>query len=411
MRLDETGAVARALDIGRRARREGARGTASRVALRLHQALRTEGLEGFLRPGDVAVSDDLRLPDGAVLPAGSPITIGWVCSPAGPGSGGHTTYFRMLRALRDRGHRCVLFLYDASEGDFERKAALMRRDWPMLDVEIRDAARGIDGMDACVAASWETAHVVARRAVGPMHRFYFVQDFEPYFFPRGSHYALAEDTYRFGFHTIALGGAVAQMLKSEVGVSSYVVPFGCDTDVYHLADRDASRSGVVFYARPGAPRRGCLLGLLALEEFHRLHPDQEIHLFGEPVQPPPFPVTHHGKVSPAELNDLYNRTIGGLALSFTNVTLVADEMLAAGNIPVANENPHAHGGLDSEHVVWAHATPEALGRALAAVVEEPDVPGRAEAAARSVTTPWSLSQELLADFIEETVWDRAASGR
>ena len=25
-----------------------------------------------------------------------------------------------------------------------------------------------------------------------MHRFYFIQDFEPFFYPRGSHYALAD---------------------------------------------------------------------------------------------------------------------------------------------------------------------------------------------------------------------------
>lgn len=406
MRFEDTGTLARALDVGRRARREGARSTTARVVERLHHRLRTEGLGGYLRPEDVAVSSDLRLPAGRRVAEGSPLTIGWVCSPAGPGSGGHTTYFRMVRALSERGHRCILFLYDASGGDVRRKAAVMRRDWPTLDLEIRDASEGIDGVDAVVAASWETAHVVARRATGPMHRYYFVQDFEPYFFPRGSHYALAEDTYRFGFHLIALGGAVAEVLKAEVGVPSDVVPFGCDTDVYRLLRPAVQRSGVVFYARPGAPRRGCLMGLLALEEFHRLHPEQEIHVFGEPVAPLPFPVTHHGKLSPSQLNELYNRTIGGFALSFTNVTLVADEMLAAGNIPVANEDPRARGGLNNENVVWAPPDPRGLAHALARVVEHDDLAGRAEVVAPSVRTPWSVCQGLVADLIEETAWSR-----
>ncbi len=70
-----------------------------------------------------------------------------------------------------------------------------------------------------------------------MHRLYFIQDYEPYFYPHGPEYALAEDSYRFGFRCIALGNMVATALRTEVCIDPEVTPFGCDTDVYRLCQR------------------------------------------------------------------------------------------------------------------------------------------------------------------------------
>ena len=45
------------------------------------------------------------------------------------------------------------------------------------------------------------------------HRFYLAQDYEPYFYGRGSAYELAEDTYRFGFRMLTVGHMVADELQ------------------------------------------------------------------------------------------------------------------------------------------------------------------------------------------------------
>ncbi len=398
------GSAERVRELVTRTLREGARESAARLAVRAATRLRHERLD-FLLPEDVSDSASLRLPPGRRLPTGAPATIGWVCSPPVPGSGGHTTFFRMVEELERRGHVCVLFLYDAHGGDLARQTAVIRQHWPTMRAEIRDARNGLDGLDAGVASGWETAHVLATRGTAPMHRFYFIQDFEPFFYPHGSHYALAEDSYRFGLHHIALGGAVAGLLKSEVGVGADVVPFGCDTDVYRLASPPAPRRGIVFFARPHVPRRGFLMGMLALEQFHSRHPEQEIHVYGDALRGAHFPVTDHGRLRPHELNDLYNRTIGGLALSFTNVTLVADEMLASGNIPVANKNPYSHAGLANEHVVWADPTPGALADALCGLVESTEIATRAARAAEIVTGSWADSRAQVARIIEDVLWD------
>ncbi|MDQ0636123.1 glycosyltransferase involved in cell wall biosynthesis [Arthrobacter pascens] len=235
-----------------------------------------------------------------------------------------------------------------------------------------------------------------------MHRFYFIQDFEPYFYPRGSLYSLAEDTYRFGFTHLALGQMVARTLAREVGVESITVPFGNDTNAYRVIG-GARRSGVVFFARPGTDRRGYELGRLALQAFHALHPEQKIHIYGSKVTGWGIPLTQYGSLTPAELNDLYNSTIAGLALSFTNITLVASEMLAAGNIAVVNDHEFSRTVLTNPEAHWAPPTPSALARALSAVVSDPHILERSVRAAAATGPSWADTQAEVAKHIEEAV--------
>ena len=58
--------------------------------------------------------------------------------------------------------------------------------------------------DAVFATGWETAYPVFNDA-GDARKCYFVQDFEPLFYPVGSEYVLAENTYRFNFFGITAG--------------------------------------------------------------------------------------------------------------------------------------------------------------------------------------------------------------
>ncbi|MGO4230580.1 glycosyltransferase family 1 protein [Arthrobacter sp. YAF34] len=375
---------------------------ARRAARHLESRFETAALDFPLLPHDVA--DSTRLQLASAMPGsndGPGLAVAWLCTPPGPGSGGHTTLFRMVRGMEQRGHRCTILLYDRHGGDLNRQRGVIRRHWPDLSADIKAAPDRLEGFDACVASSWDTAHVLASRGRAGMHRFYFVQDFEPFFYPRGSLYSLAEDSYRFGFHHIALGEMVGAALRENVGVESSVVAFGCDTEVYGLQNR-GSRSGVVFYARESADRRGFLLARLALEEFHRRYPEQQIHVYGDPVNSWKVPHTHYGKLSPARLNTLYNSALAGLAMSFTNISLVAEEMLAAGMIPVVNDHRYARLDLPHPHVAWAPATPGGLADALGRIVT--DVPRMPVATLSSGTrSGWGETQDAFAAAVESEV--------
>jgi hypothetical protein len=154
----------------------------------------------------------------------------------------------MVQELERRGHACTLLLYNRHGAELAYHTAVIRQHWPWLRAAIRYVPHEVEGYDATVASSWETAHVLATRGTAAQHRFYFVQDFEPYFYPRGSLYALAEDTYRFGFRHIAVGHMVQHLIASETGAASAVAPFGCDTGVYRL-ENTGRRTGVVFFSR------------------------------------------------------------------------------------------------------------------------------------------------------------------
>jgi glycosyltransferase involved in cell wall biosynthesis len=93
-----------------------------------------------------------------------------------------------------------------------------------------------------------------------------------------------------------------------------------------------------------------------------------------------------------ELNDLYNRTCAGLALSFTNITLVAAEMLAAGNIPVVNDHEFARPMLRNPEVVWSQPTPTLLADALSSVVTDPERSARSARAAAYTAPDWAVAQ-------------------
>ena len=233
---------------------------------------------------------------------------------------------------------------------------------------------------------------------------YLIQDFEPFFFGRGSEYALSEDSYRFGFSGITIGRMPAEIIRDRCGVDSIVAEHGVDTSIYSMTNH-GDRNGVAFYAKPDHPRRGYSLGILALKEFHGRFPDQQIHLFGEPVGQLPFPVTHHGKLRPQQLATLYNSCQAGLALSFTNISIVPNEMLACGTIPVLNDDPFARLDLTNEQVVWSYPSPVAIADELAAIVTDSRRHDRSEAAAASVVGgSWDDAKRTVVEAVEREAY-------
>jgi hypothetical protein len=310
-----------------------------------------------------------ELPRWRTLGDHEPMLIDFVITPPAPGSGGHTTIFRVVEELERRGHHCRFSIYDRYRGDVERSAAVLRRCWPSVRAVIYDASTGLLPADAVFATAWETAHVVASRAaVGK--RCYFVQDFEPDFYPAGAERVLALATYQFGFTGVTAGRWLAHHLGELSGMECEGFDFGCDIDVYHC-DNLGPRSGVVFYAKPDVPRRAFWLGALALRAFAQRHPEQDVHVFGAHVPDLGFRVTDHGPLSPTRLNALYNECAAGLSLSLTNVSLVPWELLASGCVPVVNDAPHNRAVLHNEHVLWSELAPAALADSLSQAVEEP----------------------------------------
>lgn len=385
----------RVLQTRRLLQSEGYAGVATRVRARVANRISPAGSmpllvarEDLVKAAEIAGSG-WKLPGALPLLEGKPLEVAWLCVPQSEGAGGFTTICRLASSLERAGHRCTIYLLDRHGWSHERHRQTMRAWWPTLQAEIRDASEGIADAHAIFATSWETAYPLLSTPAKGL-RFYLVQDYEPLFYPAGSNALLAEATYRFGFRGLTAGRWLAQVLEREYGMTTDWFDFGCDLDQYRLEEQ-TQRTGVCVYSRPSTPRRAFELAVAALDLFAERHPEVDIHMYGEPAPGLPYAATHHGMLSPAELNGLYNGCVAGLVLSATNVSLVPHEMLAAGCIPVVNDAEQNRMVLDNPEVVYAPATPFDLANALAALVERPAGERRlaAQAAAASVKgTSW-----------------------
>jgi hypothetical protein len=260
------------------------------------------------------------------------------------------------------------------------------------------------------ATGWTTAWaMLGVHSAGS--RCYFVQDFEPSFYPAGSDYMLAEATYGFRFHAVTAGRWLADVLATSYGMDAQYFDFGTDLDCYRL-DPAVPRNGVSYYCRPATPRRAHELAIAGLDLFASANPAVPIHIFGQPAGKLPFEAIDHGLLNPSALNNLYNRSTAGLVLSATNASLVPHEMLAAGCIPVVNDAVHNRMVIDNDQVAYCEPVPHAIADRLAQIVRRPEsaTSAAALAASRSVEpSGWKRGEQQFLDAVERIVQVDAAA--
>jgi glycosyltransferase involved in cell wall biosynthesis len=364
---------------------EGSRGIADRVRRVAAEWVAPDETIMPVRRADVIAADLSRpfKPGTPEIGPGQPLVANWVTTPPGPGSGGHTTLFRIIRYLENHGYQNRVYFYDVYHGDHTYYESFVR-DYYGFGGEVANVEDGMEDANIVVATGWPTAYPIFNsRCAGK--RFYLVQDFEPYFHPVGALSLLAENTYRMGFHGISIGKCYASKIADEFGMTVDTFKYGCDISRYRPV-QGMRGSGVVFYARRETARRGVELGLMTLEVFAARRPDVPIHIYGDKMGKLPFSFVDHGRVTPDELNSIYNQCNAGLSISFTNVSLVALEMLAAGCIPVVNDTIQVRVDLDNPFVHYTPAYPSALASELEAIIDAPDSESVSRAAADSVHT-------------------------
>ena len=140
-----------------------------------------------------------------------PLRTAWIMHPPGESSGGAQNIFRFIQYLERAGHRgddLPVPLVRPRGGRPVPRGRSSRRAprTPTIDARFLLYTGAVAPGDATriFATGWETAYP-AYRDPSPARRFYFVQDFEPAFYPVGSEHVFAENTYRFGFHGITAG--------------------------------------------------------------------------------------------------------------------------------------------------------------------------------------------------------------
>ena len=387
--------------------RRFARSVAERVAVRLGLSSPAEKFRYLLQLTEVELARGVAAPDCAAL------RLEWIVPPFDAGSGGHSTIFRLTAELARRGHRNRFWFTPGNRfaSPKETHAAMQRWFTPQTcEVEfiLPESIDRIVG-DVCIATEHTTAYYAA--AVRNVQaRCYLVQDFEPFFFPHGSAYLVAEQTYRLALEPITCSRWLSSMLQPYYG---YVAPrfeLAIDPSCYRRLQgvNRSARPSVAFYLRDVTPRRCAELGVLALELLAERLPDLEVHFFGQPrleFERKAFRAVHHGVVSPAKLAQLYNEVRVGVVFSATNHSLIPAEMMACGLPVLELDSPSITMDFPAGSLVRALPHPRAMADAMARLLSDQDAWERQQqhGLAFAAGLKWTTSAAQLNDIIVEKV--------
>lgn len=200
--------------------------------------------------------------------------------------------------------------------------------------------------DIGIATLWSTAYPLAK-TLNVKQKFYFIQDNEVNFYPKGSISSLVELTYRFGFTAIANTDGLLDMYKKNFGGDGIVVKSYVDLssytpreDIYYTPKAPYK---VFFYARPNMPRNAFELGIAGLKKLkEQLGDSVEIITAGEKWDAESYGVgglfTNLGKIEYSSVPKLYRSVDAGLMFMFSgHPGVTASELMASGCPVVVNE--------------------------------------------------------------------------
>lgn len=383
-------------------------GLPAAVSLVKQRLTRSKGHIPFLKHDLIGFYEFVTLPAAArtenlVVPSDK--VINWFIPPFGKGSGGHLNIFRFISNLEQLGFTCRIIIVGEPKPESAATAKKNIDEWFFpLKAEVYVGSSKAPPACFSIATEWRTAYWV-RHFAPTLHRCYFVQDFEPWFYPMGSEAIFAEETYRFGFIGITAGGWLETKLRTEYGMETHAVGFSYDRHLYSMQPKSAGsgRKRVFFYARPPTPRRAFELGLLVLQEVCRRHSDVEVVFAGWDVSnyAIPFPHVNAGLLDIDALPKLYNSCDAALVLSLSNLSLLPLELMACGTPVISNRAPWTEWLLNECNAKLAQPTVADLADAVCAVINDECESNRIRQGgfATVAKTNWQLEAEKMAGIL------------
>ena len=344
------------------------------------------------------------------------LQIHWVIPNFTRGLGGHMTIFRTIDYLERCGHDCTIWVHSEIKGDKpSRLSSLHKRviDQSFIKLKTDQVYMLGNTNDDLERVSGDVVIATDRMSAYPVlgmqkfaKRFYFVQDYEPFFFAKGTSTVLTEQTYRSNheFACICASPWLKNMMI-EQGNPAISFPLAVDTDTYYQSKEiKRSKNTIAFYVRRSTPRRLYQLGLLALRALFDLGDSFEIITFGENYLPDlgiPVKITHAGILNSESLSKLYQRSTAGLVLSGTNYSLVPNEMMACGLPVVDIDAPHTRLSYTSNTAILAQPNPEALAAALSQLLNDDVLREQATITGLTATKglTWDQSNTIVENFI------------
>jgi glycosyltransferase involved in cell wall biosynthesis len=254
--------------------------------------------------------------------------------------GGHLTIFRFAHFLSKRGHVSYIYVYNTTVESTLRLESDLQKAFPgNALVLILDPAH-LPAAHIAFATTWDSAYQVIKTSKNEK-KFYFMQDYESYFFAYGTESMQAIASYAFGFQGITGGSWLKRCYEQHGGKADNYV-FSVDPQVFYAKqDVGSPIKRLFYYCRPRTTRRAYALGVEILRQINKKYPDIEILIAGMDGLPPfDFPAKLLGNLTLAQTGELYRTCDVGIALSATNLSYLPVELMACGVPVISNNGPN-----------------------------------------------------------------------
>ncbi|WP_060860640.1 glycosyltransferase family 4 protein [Paenibacillus riograndensis] len=299
------------------------------------------------------------------------------------GSGGHTTILRMARYLCENGNEVNIYVQNGENFDARNEKVIsdfIDNNFFVTGAKYYKEDAKFKDSDVFIATSWPTAYM-ANSITNSKSKFYFIQDYEPFFYPMSSEYKLAENSYRLNLKGITIGKWLTKKVKNGFGMDCDYIDFSTDNRIYLRNEPKVAggKTKIIFYARNTTPRRGVELGLQALELVEkRFKGNVEIVLFGgDKNLKANFTHTNLGVLNTGELADLYKNADLALVVSLTNASLLPLELMASRCAVIDIDEATIEGVVRNEfNGLLAQADPLDIANKISMLVENVELRNR-----------------------------------
>jgi O-antigen biosynthesis protein len=275
-------------------------------------------------------------------------------------------------------------------------------------VRSSEALLDLDGTDAGIATLWTTAYALLHQR-GLRRKFYFVQDWEPLFYPAGAISAAAEATYRFGFHAVCNTPALAESYRALGGSADHFFP-AVDAAVFNprgRASRKANDPFLLFcYLRPNTPRNGFETVVEALRLLKKQYGEKlQVVTAGADWAPEDYGlggiISNLGLLPYESTGTVYRTVDAGLVMMATrHPSYLPFELMACGAAVITNRNPYTAWLLrDGGNCVLCEMTRSDIATAVKQVIENRSLcetlAMRAESEIEARYSDWNVTCERI----------------
>ncbi|MGB4800578.1 MAG: glycosyltransferase [Candidatus Saccharimonadales bacterium] len=190
--------------------------------------------------------------------------------------GGIQTIFRFIEKLSTEGVANNIVIYDMPTLDVAKLHNQISDFFPDLKnytitVFSDDKIESIESLpptDIAFCTMWVSAYFLLRYNK-TKRKYYFIQDYEPFFYVAGSTFAMAESTYRFGFRGVVNTPGLLAAINQRHGLEGISFIPAVNRKMYwrDISQKPNKRVKIFFYSRPGNPRNAFVLGVLTISQL------------------------------------------------------------------------------------------------------------------------------------------------